>query len=152
MEKTVSAIARPIKEQDRIELPFSLCVVRLEGRKKGLGLVEIQGKEGVRKDWSGFGDLEQTDKRADGKPEVALVANAKDLPQHLEGLAVGVREINHIFGLVGVFDLFLCIRVRRFEDPLGAVPHNQGKGNHGVDGVDHEAPKEEPILVCDEVF
>ena len=147
MQKAVSTIARPIKVQDRHELRLSLSVVRFEGIEKRLCFIEIQGKERVRKNGSGFRNLEETNQRADGKPKVALVADAKDLPQDLKGLALRVGEIDDFFGFLRVFDLFLGVRFRGFEDPLGTIPHNQGKGDHGVDGIDREASQKEPILV-----
>ncbi len=90
MKKAVASIARPIKVQNHRELRLALYVVRLEGCKKRLGLVDIQGKERVGKDWSGFWGLEEANERANGKPKVALVADTKDFPQDLKGLAIAV--------------------------------------------------------------
>ena len=58
MEKTIASIARPIEVQDHHKLCFPLFIVRFEGGEKGLGLVKVESKEGVRKDWSGFRRLE----------------------------------------------------------------------------------------------
>lgn len=147
VEKAVSSIAWPIKVQNRHELRLALNIVRPESCIKCLGLVQVQGKERIGKDWAGFRSLEETNECANGKPKVALIADAKDFPQDFKGLAIAIREIDNFFGFLGVFNLFLGVWFCRFEDPLGTVVHDQGKGDHGVDGIDRETTQKEPVLV-----
>jgi len=94
VEETVSTVAWPIKEQDRHELPFPLCMVCFEDCQKRFGLVEVQGEEGIGKDWSGFWNPKQTNHRTDGKSVISLVADTKYFPEHHEGLSFGVRQVH----------------------------------------------------------
>jgi len=152
VKETVSTIAGPIKEQDRHEFHFPLWIERFQGCEKGLRLAEVQGKEGIRKDRTGFRDLVQANESADGKTGIARVADAKKFPQDPKGFSVGVRKVNDVLVAFGIFELFLGVRFRRLQHPLGTVQHDQRKANQGVDGIDRETHHKEPVLVCNEIF
>ena len=114
MKETVPAIAWQVEKQNREEFPLPLYVICFKGRQERFRLVEVQQKQGICENGTGFRNTEQTNERAESKTKISLITDREDFPHQSKGFPIGIREIDDVFVVaVAIFDFFFCVRIRR---------------------------------------